>query len=86
MLQDLSQYQNDEILHESLHLLGRFFSAEENLFEKAIQTQVIIFTYMYATCCYSLSIQCIAADHIRIRKCLCSGVNKASHTASLCRA
>ena len=40
ILQDLSQYQNDELLHESLHLLGRFFSAEENLFEKAIQTQV----------------------------------------------
>jgi len=41
-LQDLSQYDNDELLHESLHLLGRIFSAEENLFEKAIQTQVSI--------------------------------------------
>ena len=40
ILQDLSKYQNDELLHESLHLLGRYFSAEENLFEKAIQTQV----------------------------------------------
>ena len=40
VLQDLSQYQNDELLHESLHLLGRTFAAEENLFEKAIQTQV----------------------------------------------
>ena len=41
--QDLSQYQNDELLHESLHLLGRIFAAEENLFEKAIQTQVTIY-------------------------------------------
>ena len=40
-MQDLSQYKNDELLHESLHLLGRFYSAEENLFEKAIQTQVL---------------------------------------------
>ena len=41
-LQDLSHYQNDELLHESLHLLGRIYSAEENLFEKAIQSQVNI--------------------------------------------
>ena len=42
ILQDLSLYQNDELLHESLHLLGRIYSAEENLFEKATQTQVNI--------------------------------------------
>jgi len=41
-LQDLSKYNNDELLHESLHLLGRFHSAEENLFEKAVQTQVYV--------------------------------------------
>ena len=40
ILQDLSMYQNEELLHESLHLLGRIYSAEENLFEKATQTQV----------------------------------------------
>ena len=33
-------YKSDEILHEALHLLQRYYSAEENLFEKAIQTQV----------------------------------------------
>ncbi|XP_065909470.1 inositol 1,4,5-trisphosphate-gated calcium channel ITPR1-like [Dysidea avara] len=42
ILIDLSQYNNDELLHESLYLLGRFYSAEENLFEKAIQTQLLI--------------------------------------------
>ena len=36
----MSRYQNDEILHEALQLLHRYHSAEENLFEKAIQTQV----------------------------------------------
>ena len=51
-LQDLCQYQNDEVLHESLHLLGRFFSAEENLFEKAIQTQVNIRICMYIYIAY----------------------------------
>ena len=47
ILQDLSQYQNDELLHESLHLLGRVFSAEENLFEKAIQTQVNNYIHIF---------------------------------------
>ena len=36
----MSNYQNDEILYEALHLLHRYYSVEENLFEKAIQTQV----------------------------------------------
>ena len=40
ILQDLSLYQNDELLHESLYLLSKTFSAEESLFENAIQTQV----------------------------------------------
>ncbi|XP_065902249.1 inositol 1,4,5-trisphosphate receptor type 2-like [Dysidea avara] len=42
ILIDLSKYKDDELLHECLHLLGRFYSAEENLFEKAIQTQLLI--------------------------------------------
>ena len=52
--QDLSQYDNDELLHESLHLLGRIFSAEENLFEKAIQTQVSISIQLCVSLCVCL--------------------------------
>ena len=40
LLQDLSKYHNDELLHESLHLLGRIYTVEEELFEKATQAQV----------------------------------------------
>ena len=36
----MSKYKSDEILHEALQLLERYYSTEENLFEKAIQTQV----------------------------------------------
>ena len=43
--QDLSRYQNDELLHESLHLLGRIYATEENLFEKATQAQVSVNIY-----------------------------------------
>ena len=55
ILQDLSKYQNDELLHESLHLLGRIYSAEENLFEKATQTQVSIAVY-FANCLSSSTV------------------------------
>ena len=40
VLQGLSKYHNDKLLHESLHLLGRIYTAEEELFEKATQAQV----------------------------------------------
>lgn len=59
-LQDLSLYKDDELLHESLHLLGRFYSAEENLFEKATQTQVCGITcrwFMCGYCCSSYWLQ-----------------------------
>ena len=49
LLQDLSKYQNDELLHEALHLLNRFYSAEEHLFEKAVQAQVIISLHIVNT-------------------------------------
>ena len=45
MLQDLSLYQNEELLHESLHLLRKIYSVEEDLFEKATQAQVNIILY-----------------------------------------
>ena len=48
--QDLSKYESDEILHEALHLLQRYYSAEENLFEKAIQTQVKLVAILLMNC------------------------------------
>ncbi|XP_065883200.1 inositol 1,4,5-trisphosphate-gated calcium channel ITPR1-like isoform X2 [Dysidea avara] len=42
ILIDLSQYQNEELLCESLHLLGRIYSVEEELFENASQAQLLI--------------------------------------------
>lgn len=65
--QDLSQYDNDELLHESLHLLGRIFSAEENLFEKAIQTQVSGYKYLavgFYVCMFVCIIQYIVYTHM----------------------
>ncbi len=42
MLLDLSQYECDELVQGSLHLLNRFFSSELSLFNKAIQTQLLV--------------------------------------------
>ena len=52
MLQDLSQYQNDKLLHESLHLLGKIYSVEEDLFEKATQAQVNIILWLMVVMLY----------------------------------
>ncbi|XP_065910466.1 inositol 1,4,5-trisphosphate-gated calcium channel ITPR1-like [Dysidea avara] len=41
ILLDLANYKSDEILTESLHLLNRYYSSEETLFQKAIQTQLL---------------------------------------------
>ena len=42
ILIDLSKYQSDKLVMGSLHLLNRFYSAEVTLFEKAIQTQLLV--------------------------------------------
>ena len=42
ILIDLSKYQSDKLVVGSLHLLNRFYSAEVTLFEKAIQTQLLV--------------------------------------------
>ena len=42
ILIDLSKYQSDKLVLGSLHLLNRFYSAEVTLFEKAIQTQLLV--------------------------------------------
>lgn len=42
VLLDLANYEDDEIVQESLHLLNRFFSTEISLFQKAIQTQLLV--------------------------------------------
>ena len=57
LLQDLSLCQNDELLHESLHLLGRIYAAEEDLFEKATQTQVNLCIFCYVILMFNVRIQ-----------------------------
>jgi len=42
LLLDLSLYHNDQLIQESLHLLNRFYSAEITLFDKAIQTELLV--------------------------------------------
>ena len=42
ILIDLSKYQNEKLVLGSMHLLNRFYSAEVTLFEKAIQTQLLV--------------------------------------------
>ena len=42
ILIDLSKYQSDKLVLGSMHLLNRFYSAEVTLFEKAIQTQLLV--------------------------------------------
>ncbi len=42
ILLDLSRYDSDELVQGSLHLLNRFFSSEISLFDKAIQTQLLV--------------------------------------------
>ena len=42
LLLDLANYHDDELIQESLHLLNRFYSAEITLFQKAIQTELIV--------------------------------------------
>ena len=61
ILQDLSLYRNDELLHESLYLLNRILSAEESLFENASQTQVSCVPF-YATVDYLLLEQLLITD------------------------
>lgn len=39
---DVANYQEDELIQDSLHLLSRYFSSENTLFEKAIQTQLLV--------------------------------------------
>ena len=42
VLLDLSMYQSAELVQGSLHLLNRLFSSEITLFEKAIQSQLLV--------------------------------------------
>ncbi|OWF52185.1 Inositol 1,4,5-trisphosphate receptor type 3 [Mizuhopecten yessoensis] len=42
VLKDLSNYQYDEMVRMSMHLLNRFYSAHNNLFNRAVQAQVCI--------------------------------------------
>ncbi|XP_033761182.1 inositol 1,4,5-trisphosphate receptor type 3-like isoform X6 [Pecten maximus] len=42
VLKDLSHYQYDEMVRMSMHLLNRFYSAHNNLFNRAVQAQVCI--------------------------------------------
>ena len=42
ILIDLSKYQSDELVLGSMRLLNRFYSAEVTLFQKAIQTQLLV--------------------------------------------
>ena len=42
ILIDLSKYQSEKLVLGSMHLLNRFYSAEVTLFEKAIQTQLLV--------------------------------------------
>ena len=44
LLLDLANYHDDELIQESLHLLNRFYSAEITLFQKAIQTELLVST------------------------------------------
>ena len=42
ILIDLSCYESNELVQGSLHLLNQFYSAEVTLFQKAIQTQLLV--------------------------------------------
>ncbi|XP_053404101.1 inositol 1,4,5-trisphosphate receptor type 3-like isoform X2 [Mercenaria mercenaria] len=42
ILLDLSQYEYDDIVRKSMHLLNRWFSAYQNLFKRAVLTQILI--------------------------------------------
>lgn len=42
LLLDLANYEEEEIVQNSLHLLNRLFSTEVTLFEKAIQTELLV--------------------------------------------
>ena len=42
ILIDLSRYDSSELVQGSIHLLNRFYSAEVTLFQKAIQTQLLV--------------------------------------------
>ena len=42
ILIDLSCYESNQLVQGSLHLLNRFYSAEVTLFQKAIQTQLLV--------------------------------------------
>ena len=44
LLLDLASYDDDQLIQESLHLLNRFYSAEITLFQKAIQTELLVTT------------------------------------------
>lgn len=39
---DLSNYQYDEMITKSMHLLTKFFTAKSDLFEKAVKAQVLL--------------------------------------------
>ncbi|XP_023930445.1 inositol 1,4,5-trisphosphate receptor type 3 [Lingula anatina] len=42
LLLDLSHYEYDKMVTQSLYLLTRYFSAHDNLFKRAVQAQVVI--------------------------------------------
>lgn len=42
ILIDLSSYHSNELVQGSMHLLNQFYSAEEMLFQKAIQTKLLV--------------------------------------------
>ena len=42
ILLDLSNYHSDKLVQSSLHLLNRMYSSEITLFEKAVQSQLLV--------------------------------------------
>lgn len=42
ILLDLSNYEYDDMVRKSMHLLNRYYSAHNNLFRRAVQAQVLI--------------------------------------------
>ncbi len=42
LLLDLAEYRHDDLIQESLALLNRCYSAEITLFQKAIQTELLV--------------------------------------------
>ena len=42
ILLDIANYKDNELIQNSLYLLSRYFSSETSLFQKAIQTQLLV--------------------------------------------